>query len=291
MQVINYLFFKLSVGIFYLFPFRLIYVFSDFLAFLFYHIIQYRKKVIFANLNLAFPNKSKKEIRKIAKKSYLNLTDILLESLKGFTVNNETLKKRYRILNPQLLQNYYSKNRSLIGVSGHYGNWEWGALAGAIQIQHLPIAFYKPLSNKLIDNYIKRSRTENGTLLKSMFQTTQSFQDYKKENCIFLMVADQNPGDISKAHWVKFLGQKTACLHGPEKHAKLNDYPVVYIDIQRIKRGYYTVYFSILVEKPNEYQEGQITEAYMKKLESIIIKKPENWLWSHKRWKRRMINT
>jgi KDO2-lipid IV(A) lauroyltransferase len=242
--------------------------------------------VIVSNLRRAFPEKSEKEIARLTYKNYQNLTDILLESLKGFSLRNKTLIKRYQITNPQIIEQYYQANQSVIGVTGHYGNWEWGALAGSLQINHCAIAFYKPIKNKYIDQYIKKSRANNGTYLKSIFYTSQTFKNFEDKICIYLMVADQSPSNTAKSYWVDFLGQETACLHGPEKHARNNNYPVIYLDIQRKKRGYYEVTFSNLTDNPRELKDGEITQMFMKKLEEIIRKKPENWLWSHKRWKK-----
>ena len=78
---------------------------------------------------------------------------------------------------------------------------------------------------------------------------------------------------------------ETACIHGPEKYAKMYNYPIIFIDIQRVKRGFYEIELSTLVENPIELTNGEITKLYMNKLEEVIRKNPENWLWSHRRWK------
>jgi len=106
-----------------------------------------------------------------------------------------------------------------------------------------------------------------------------------------MMAADQSPSNHSKAIWVNFLGIETAFLHGPEKHAVLNDYPVFYIHVERVKRGFYTCELSLLADNPGILPEGEITRRYAAKVESIIREKPENWLWSHRRWKKRRRET
>lgn len=287
MQYLIYIIFLISIYFIAIIPFWILYPFSDLLSFLFYYIFKYRKKVILQNLRNSFPEKSEKEIKSIAKKTYTNLTDIIVESIKTFTMSTKQVKKRFKILNPEILDEYHKKGQSVIGVTGHYGNWEWGAMAGSLQINHRAIAIYKPLSNKYIDNFIKRTRAENGTLLKSINKTTETFENFKNQTCIFLLVADQSPSSTKKAIWVDFLNQDTACLHGPEKHARNNNYPVVYLDIQRVKRGYYELTAEKLIEEPIKLEEDQVTKLYMNKLEEVIRKKPENWLWSHKRWKRK----
>jgi KDO2-lipid IV(A) lauroyltransferase len=99
------------------------------------------------------------------------------------------------------------------------------------------------------------------------------------------MAADQSPRNKEKAIWVDFLGRDTAFLHGPEKYAMQYNYPVFYADIKQVKRGYYTLYLSILADDPASLSEGEITKRFAAKLESIILEDPGNWLWSHKRWK------
>ncbi len=99
------------------------------------------------------------------------------------------------------------------------------------------------------------------------------------------MAADQRPTKLEFAHWIDFLGRKTAFLHGPEKHGRINDYPIIFTDIDRVKRGYYEMTLSILAENPDEIPDGEITVRYASELEKIIRKQPEKWLWSHKRWK------
>lgn len=287
MQYLLYIIFLISIYFIAIIPFWILYPFSDFLSFLFCYVFKYRKKVIIQNLQKSFPEKSEKEIKIIAKRTYRNLTDIVVESMKTFTMSTKQVKKRFRIINPEILDEYYSNGQSIIGVTGHYGNWEWGAMAGSLQIKHRAIAIYKPLSNKYIDNFIKRTRAENGTLLKSINKTSETFESLKNQTCIFLLVADQSPSSTKKAIWVDFLNQDTACLHGPEKYAADYNYPVVYLDIQRVKRGFYELTAEKLIEKPESVEKNMVTKLYMNKLEQVIRKKPEDWLWSHKRWKRK----
>jgi len=257
------------------------------MAFLFQYIFGYRKKIIVQNLKNSFPDKTEKEIKKIIKGTYRNLSDIVVESIKGFTLSSKQLSKRFIIKNPEILDVFFEEKQSVIGVAAHYGNWEWGATIGNLQIKHRAIGFYKPLSNKYIDNYIKRLRAENGALLRSIKNTAETFQLFKDQTCLFVMVADQSPTNMKEAIWTNFMNQDTACLHGPEKHARINNYPVVYLNTQRIKRGYYEVTIEILAKNPLELKEGELTKLYMKKLEQILNNKPENWLWSHKRWKKK----
>ena len=285
MNYVVYLIFRFFVIIFTITPFPVIYCISSILAFIIGRIFKYRHSVIYNNLTNSFPDLNDKEKKKIIKGIYLNISDLVVESIKSFTITRQQICKRQVVLNPDFLDNLYKKNRSVIGIAGHYANWEWAALTSGFYLKHSPVGFYKPLANKYIDQYLKKNRSRFGMHLCSIYVTAISFENYKNKTAFFAMVGDQSPSNVSKAYWFNFLNQNTACLHGPEKYARLYNLPIVFIDIQRIKRGYYTVEISKLTDEPLEVPEGEITRLYMQKLEAIIRKKPENWLWSHKRWK------
>jgi Kdo2-lipid IVA lauroyltransferase/acyltransferase len=152
-------------------------------------------------------------------------------------------------------------------------------------LKHKSIGFYKPLSNKHIDSYMKRRRAKFSTTLVSIYETNNVFASGASETSAFIMASDQSPTNLKDCFWIFFLNHDTACLHGPEKYAKLYHLPIYYIDIQRVKRGFYNLYLTLLVNNPSEMEPGKITELYMKTLESKILEHPEFWLWSHRRWK------
>ena len=273
-------FFILVLGVL---PFRLLYGFSDFARFILKDVVSYRKKVIENNLKLCFPEKNEKEIQKLTSKFYKNLSDVMVEGLKAFTMPDRQLRRRHRIVNPELLDKYAGQN--IIAAPGHYGNWEWGALAPALQLDFNFVAFYTPLSNPYLDELIRKNRSRTGTTLASTRATGSTFDSLENSGTVFIMAADQSPSRPDNAIWVDFLGQKTAFLWGIEKHARNRNLPVVFVDIQRVKRGYYTLELSLITDDPESTKPGEITTAYAKKLENVIRQKPENWLWSHKRWK------
>lgn len=287
MNLLIALFFFLSVILVGLLPFRLLYILSDINRFVIGKVIRYRNSVIDHNLQLVFPEMSTQERTSLKTQIFKNLADVFLEGIRSFTISRNQIRKRHRIVNPEVLEKLYQNGRNIIGVTAHYGNWEWGSLSANLYTHYRVIAFYKPLSNSYIDKFIRWSRSRFGTILASIRETTLTFERYKDTRTIFLMASDQSPArkQKPKAYWVKFLNQDTAFLHGLENHARNNDCSVVYVDVQRVRRGYYTIELSILTERPNELKPGELTQLYAQKLESIILKKPENWLWSHRRWK------
>jgi KDO2-lipid IV(A) lauroyltransferase len=158
-------------------------------------------------------------------------------------------------------------------------------MAPSLQLRYQIVTFYTKLSNPHLERFIKNNRSRTGALLAPTSSTTRTFDELKNEEIVFIMAADQSPSKPEKAIWVDFLGIKTAFLDGPERHARTRNIPVIFADIQRVKRGHYELELSFITENPKETQYGEITASYAKRLEKIIRHKPENWLWSHKRWK------
>ncbi|TSA26096.1 MAG: lipid A biosynthesis acyltransferase [Bacteroidetes bacterium] len=265
--------------------FWFLYRVSDLFYFFLFYVLKYRRKVVTTNLRESFPDKPDGEIRQIARGYYKHLCDISVEGVKAFSLRRKDIQKRYKLLNPEILDPTYQRKQSVMAVLGHYNNWEWGSLAAGIFFRHKPVGFYKPLHNQFIDNYIQKTRAKEGMVLESVSHTSQTFRRLKKSPSIYIMVADQSPMNLKLAYWVPFLNRETAVLHGTEKHAILNNYPVYFADVQKVKRGFYTVTLELLVANPKEAVPGEITQLFMQRLEQQIRAKPEYWLWSHRRWK------
>jgi len=285
MNRISAAFFVVFVFLLGLLPYRLLYVFSDFLRFVLYYIVGYRKKVVIQNLKSSFPDKSEKEIMEIVRKSYRNLSDIMVESFKSFTMSKKSLINRYKFINAEEIAPFESTGRSVILAAGHHGNWEWSSVSAGLQLKSQMVGLYKPLSNKYIDALIKKSRGRTNTTLASIYETQKTFNYYSDKGAAFMMAGDQNPGNPRKSIWVNFLGRPTAFLNGIERYAVKHDLPVVFGDARRLGRGRYEITLTTLCDNPRELPKGEITRLYTKKLEEIIYERPENWLWSHKRWK------
>ncbi len=286
MQRLTYLLFYAGINLFRLVPLPFLYIKSWFAYVVVYHLVAYRKKVVYQNLAQSFPEKSSQEITQITKRFYKNnLSQIFVEGLKGFTMSKKQFKKHYQVLNPEVLSKYYEKGQDVIALATHYCNWEWGIQAVDFQIQHQAAALYKPLTNRYVEKYTLKLRHKMGMEMVPVNKTRVYFEQKKEKPVLYIMAADQREGALHKAGWVKFMGQDTACLLGPEKYAKYNNLPLVFFDVRRVKRGYYTLEIKELCTNPLETDELEITTRYMQTLEQIIREKPEDWLWSHKRWK------
>jgi len=265
-------------------PYPILYLISDFLYFLMFKVIRYRKRVVFTNLINSFPKKNKQELDIIMSNFYRHLCDIIMESIKGFTISEKQLRSRLVIKNPEFSNFYAEKGQSIIFIGGHYNNWEICAQAFSMYSNHNCVGIYKPLSNKFLNKKIYSSRTRFGTNLVSMRQAKKSFTQNDEAKAI-VFGSDQNPSNPKSAFWLRFLNQDTAVLFGAEKYAKEYDFPVIYVSIRKLNRGYYEAEYSLITDSPTKEEYGKITKDFTRKLEQDIIKKPQYWLWSHKRWK------
>jgi Kdo2-lipid IVA lauroyltransferase/acyltransferase len=287
MNLLIAILFVVGVILIWLLPAPILYGFSNFLRIIIYYVIGYRKDVVKKNLEEAFPGITEMELKRLTRLFYKNLIDIFLEGIWAFSITPKKLLKRYRMINPEILKPFSDAGQSVIGVTAHYTNWEWGSMSGRLQTDYNVIVFYKTLSNKYIDKFVRWNRSKFGTTLVSINETSKTFEKCRNTKTLFLMAADQGMPKkfLDKAYWIQFLNHDTPFLHGMEKHARLNNLPVVYMNVERVRRGYYTIELTVLTTKPAELESGVLTEMYARKLESIILKKPENWLWSHRRWK------
>ena len=265
-------------------PFGALYAVSDFMFVVVYYVLKYRRVVTETNLRNSFPEKTEAEIQKISRAYYSYMCDLMLETFKTLTISKKTALKRLRFHDKTLLEKLYAEHKSIILVLGHFGNWEWGGSSMSLDTDYQLYVIYHPLSNKKFDKLIYDMRSRFGTRLIPMKNTLRDMVKYKDEVNATAFIADQTPS-AKNAFWIPFLNQDTPFFEGPEKVARIMDYPVVFINIKRIKRGYYEMYTELLCEKPKETAEGEILTRFAKRLEEEIIRQPEIWLWSHRRWK------
>jgi len=267
-------------------PFWLLYLKSDVLKFLIFNVIGYRKKVVFENLRHAFPEKNEQEIKEIASHFYRNLCDLILEVVKIQGMSLDTLNKRLFIKNYDLLEPYFKSGRSIIAISGHCGNWEWMGAALTTYTDFEGVGAVKPLSDKFFETYINNLRKRFSGRGPVDFKMVLREMIKRKDHPILtLFVGDQTPTKSEINYWTNFLSQETAVFLGAEKVAKALDHVVVFFDIQRVRRGYYEIVATLITDDAKNTAEYEITEKHVRLLEECIHKTPDNWLWSHRRWK------
>lgn len=279
-----------KTGIFFLnslslLPLSLLYLVADFVYLLLYHVVRYRRKVVYENLHNAFPEKDAEDIRIIAKRYYRHLSSLMVEIIKMATISPEELKARFKFKNLHLLNNYHEQGRSTLVCSAHYGNWEWGTLALGLNTTAVVYPIYKPVSNEAFGEWFKQIRSRFGNQLIPMRQTLRALNASKDVPTIFCFGNDQTPLKEESTYWLNFLHQSTAILLGLEKIAVRTNRPVFYMRVRILKRGYYEVECVPLCMEPAAAKPFEITNLHVNYLEQIIIDEPAYWLWSHRRWK------
>jgi KDO2-lipid IV(A) lauroyltransferase len=269
-------------------PFRLLYIFSDFLYFFIYKIFGYRTKTVKENLDLAFPDKTELEKKKITKIFYQHLCDMIVESIKSMTISESEMKKRYVFTNVEEIHKLEKINKSIVLMCGHYASWEWIFILQKY-INHKGYAVYKKLANKYFDRLVKRIRARYNSFLITTKETIPVLTKSKDQGELTIngFISDQSPKVNKAFHWNEFMGIKVPIHTGAEMLAKKLDMAVVFFSVKKVKRGYYETTFKTLCINPNEYKDYKITDIFIKLVEEQIQEAPEYYLWTHKRWKHR----
>ncbi len=268
-----------------LLPYRALYALSDFFFVVFYYVVGYRKKVVHANLTRCFPEKTEAEIQRIQRAFYRHFCDLVLESLKNFSIKEVDLKKRFQHRGVEVFDRLFADGRSAILVGGHYGNWELWAVSAPPHFKQRLMAIYKRLSNSYFDQKMRETRGRFGLELVSTKETGQWLKDHQEELFVGVFAIDQSPTNPRKAQWIDFMGQETAALFGTEKYAKEYNLPVVFGHLRKEGRGQYAIDYELITESPRDFGHGELTQKLNSILEADIRQDPRYWLWSHKRWK------
>jgi KDO2-lipid IV(A) lauroyltransferase len=263
-------------------PFSVLYAVSDGLAMLLI-LFGYRRNAIEENLRNSFPEKSDKEIRTLARRYYHYLCDLILETLKTMRMTESEYKQRVELLRPEVFKDLAARQKSIVLVLGHYGNWEWFGPCVTLNTDYQLVVIYRPLSHPWFERMTTSWRTRFGTEITPVQQTLRTMIANKGRLTATAFVADQ--AAPANAYWTTFLHQDTSVFTGAERVATKFDYPVVYLRAARPKRGYYTIEPEVLFANPSTTAENEVSETFTRRLEQDIIAFPDIWLWSHKRWK------
>ena len=272
-----------------LLPLKILYILSDILFFPMFYIVRYRRKLVYQNMKDSFPEKSEKEIRRMEKAFYHHFCDYIVETIKLLHISDKETRKRVKFHNTEALQEIVDNGGSCLMLLGHYGNSEfvpsvtlWMCKGSVIFAQ-----IYRPLKNKWFDRFFLKLRGRYHSECIAKQDTLRSILRYKSSGrpSITGFMADQTPSPANIHHWVNFLNHDTPVFTGVEKIAHKVGFSVFYFDVEKIKRGYYSVTIREISKNPKETEEFEITNKYMEMMETTILRAPEYWLWTHNRWK------
>ncbi|ARK11459.1 lysophospholipid acyltransferase family protein [Fibrella sp. ES10-3-2-2] len=266
-------------------PFFALYWLSDLLYLLTAYIIRYRRHVVLDNLRHAFPDSTDKQIQAMARDFYRNFCDVLVETIKLPRISAEEMAKRVTLVNREMVKQLLDQGQTILGAAGHQCNWEW--VPAATIVSGIPVdSVYKPLHNASSERVMQQIRGTFGAHLIPMNRLPREMVARRHLPRIVALVADQMPNIPEAAYWTTFLNRETPFFPGTERLARSQKLPVIYLDLIRNRRGYYTATFSLLATPPyTDLPNGEIIERYRDRLTETILKQPANWLWSHKRWK------
>ena len=285
--------FGLFLRIVALLPLRILYILSDLLYPLVYYIGRYRLHIVRKNLKNAFPQNTPQERKAIERRFYRHFCDYFFETIKLLHISDDEMRRRMQFVNAELLESTLNSGRSVIMMLGHYGNWEWFSGSTSRFKDSRIYQIYRPLNNQAFDRLFFNLRTKFGSFGIKKQDTVRDVITLKKDKtrCVVIFIADQTPSRNNLHYWTNFLNQDSSILTGPERLARKLDLPVIFLDTKQVKRGYYTIDMKLVTETPKETPENWITEQYARLMEKCILRNPSGWLWTHKRWKHKRVES
>ena len=267
-------------------PFRVLYLFSDFISFILFRIIGYRKDIVLNNIKIAFPDKSEKEVRKIRRQFFKHFTDVFMEMIKAITISEKNVHKHFVFEDVDVINDLYKKNRSIIVVGSHYANWEWMVSLNNL-VKHQAYAVYTPISNKYFEKMMLKYRTKYGGEFIKPKVARKIYLENEKNGVLTInaLVSDQSPQLQKTRYWATFFNAFVPVHVGAESIAKDLNQAVVYYKVSKVKRGYYKCTFKLLAENPREFEDYQITDMLLREVEHQVAEAPQYYFWTHKRFK------
>jgi KDO2-lipid IV(A) lauroyltransferase len=241
------------------------------------------KELIKSNLLKALPNLDSSGLNKISKNMWNNYGRILAEYVFIKDLRNAKNQSHIEIKGQEILNQIRKNNEPVIFISGHFNNFELMAM----EIEKAGIelaALYRPLNNNFLNFIMERIRKKylcKNQIKKGISGTKELLYFFKKKTSIALMI-DQR---VSQGIKSDFFNQKAFTTTIPAQFVKKFKCKVVPIYIERIK----DVNFKLTIHEPKVYSEKETIETITLDLnhllEKLILKNPDQWIWSHNRWK------
>ena len=270
-------------------PLAVLYVLAEGIYLLLAYVVRYRWRVVTENLRNSFPEKPAAEIDRIGKAFYRHFAQVVVEILKLAAISPADLAQRMRFTNPELMTRPFAERRLVLSLGSHMGNWEWILSGAALEFPGRAAGVYKPLNNPFFESFMRRLRTRLGADAVPMLATLRYLVAHRNQGHTLSLLTDQAAGPEDRPYWTTFLNQDTSFYTSADRLAAQLDCAVLYVGIRRVRRGYYEVTFTELpdgrVAAVASAGTFPVTEAFARQLEKDMRGSPEQYLWTHRRWK------
>ena len=203
-------------------------------------------------------------------------------------MGEDEFRRRVRIVNPELVtEASRGFSQPVVIMTIHQGNWEWMLHGLSLALGKPLDPVYKPLHSPGADRFMREVRSRFGSRPIPMGKASRDILKRRREFRLLVMVGDQSPIRRERSHWTQFMGSEAAFYLGAETIVRATDYPLLFAQCSRERRGQYRVKLHLLAQPPYDNKDHSLTERYVDMAERAIREEPESWLWSNRRWKRR----
>jgi Kdo2-lipid IVA lauroyltransferase/acyltransferase len=258
---------------------------ARFMAWCAWRVIPYRRHVVDSNLKACFPEWDDTTREHVIRDYYRGFADMLVEVLHSLRLTESELRRRVRLVNPELVRDEVGKGKPVLIVAAHQANWEWMLLGLSTQLGIPVDAAYKPLVDNWAELEMRKLRSRFGARLIPAQGLLGDIIKQRGVPRVIAMVADQEPVSSERKHWLRFLNRDTAFFLGAEEIARTTRYAAFFVRLARRRRGHYEVEFVKLADAGEQLPAGEFTARYARLVEEQIRAAPADWPWSHKRWK------
>ena len=265
------------------------YVVENLIFVLLRYCLRYRMKVVKTNLRNSFPEKDERELAVIRRRFYRTLAEIFVDTI---NLAGLTPEKGRSLLTVKGLEEQKERvgGRDWIAMTAHFGCWEYCSFWGLYDPTQIVVAVYHPLRSRIVEAFYQRLRNGDYATTVAMKESLRFYLRNRAggiggRNLVMGLIADQNPPRRPDSRWFRFLNQDTIFFDGGEKLALRCQLPVYFVKMERLRRGRYEMSFELIYDGKEEVAEYDITQRYVRMLEAEIRRRPELWMWSHRRWK------
>jgi KDO2-lipid IV(A) lauroyltransferase len=266
-------------------PLPVMYVLGAVLAVLMRDVLRYRVGVARDNLSKALPELDAAARRRVLRRHYRVFADVLFELPRVAVMGPEELRERVRLPDMPVLRAEFERGHPVLLLIGHQCNWEWLLQAVALDVGAPFLCAYKPPHSAGADRLMLELRGRFGARMVPGKRLLREVLRRRGTVHAIGMVADQMPTSSAGRVWLQFLGRDTAFFPGPAEIARAGACSAFFLGLRRVRRGHYEARFEPLAVAGENLGVEEFTARYAAHVEALVRESPEDWAWTHRRWK------